>query len=160
VRAHGRDSACIRPVVNHRSSQSEGDQILQLSIPVHDRAEARRFYVDGLGCGPGREFPGWCDVWFYGMQITLHKRPDKVLTDEQRGVRHFGITLGTDEVDRLVDRVNKHDVRWLAPLSTDYAGTSAEQRKGKILDPSGNAIEIKAYIDREAGFAAVGRPSG
>jgi extradiol dioxygenase family protein len=113
----------------------------------------------GWGVGQDANSPAGAMFGSTGC-ITLHKRPDKVLTDEQRGVRHFGITLGTDEVDRLVDRVNKHDVRWLAPLSTDYAGTSAEQRKGKILDPSGNAIEIKAYIDREARFAAVGRPSG
>ena len=159
-RAHGRDPACIRPVVNLGSSLSEVEPILHVSIPVRDPAEARRFYLDVLDCGPGRERTGWCDVWFSGMQITLHERPDEVLTDEQRGRRHFGVTLGTDELDRIAARVNKHDVGWLDPLCTEHTGTPTEHRKGKILDPSGNAIEIKAYIDREAAFAAAGRPSG
>jgi hypothetical protein len=134
------------------------EPILHLSIPVSDLVEARRFYVEALGCMPGREHPDWCDVWFYGMQVTLQERPDQVLADEQRGVRHFGVTLGGDDLDRLLQRVSEHQVRWLDPVTVDYAGTPREQRKAKILDPSGNAIEIKAYVDPEAAFATGGRP--
>lgn len=134
------------------------EPILHLSLPVHDLVEARGFYVEALGCTPGREHPDWCDVWFYGMQLTLQERPDQVLADEQRGVRHFGVTLSGDELDRLLHRLSGHPVRWLAPVTIDYAGTPREQRKAKILDPSGNAIEIKAYVDREAAFAADGSP--
>jgi extradiol dioxygenase family protein len=134
------------------------EPILHLSLPVHDLAEARRFYVEALGCTPGREHPDWCDVWFYGMQLTLQERPDQVLADEQRGVRHFGVTLSGDELDRLLQRVSEHPVRWLDPVTIDYAGTPQEQRKAKILDPSGNAIELKAYVDRQAAIAADGRP--
>ncbi|MGH9098545.1 MAG: VOC family protein [Acidimicrobiales bacterium] len=130
------------------------EPILHLSIPVHDLVEARRFYVEALGCTPGRERPDWCDVWFYGMQVTLHERPDQVLADGQRGVRHFGVTLSGDELDRLLQQLSRHQVRWLAPVTIDYAGTPREQRKAKILDPSGNAIEIKTYADREAALAA------
>ncbi|HWD51050.1 MAG TPA: VOC family protein [Acidimicrobiales bacterium] len=134
------------------------EPILHLSLPVLDLAEARRFYIEALGCAPGRELPGCSDVWFYGMQLTLQERPDQVLDDEQRGVRHFGVTLTGDELDELLQRVGGHPVRWLAPVTIDYPGTPREQRKAKILDPSGNAIEIKAYVDREAAFAAVSRP--
>jgi extradiol dioxygenase family protein len=136
------------------------EPILHLSLPVRDLAEAKRFYVEALGCDPGREYPDWCDVWFYGMQLTLQERPDQVLADEQRGDRHFGVTLTADELDHLLERVGGHPVRWLAPVTIDYAGTPQEQRKAKILDPSGNAIEIKAYVDREAAFATLGRPPG
>jgi extradiol dioxygenase family protein len=134
------------------------EPILHLSLPVLDLAEARRFYIEALGCEPGRELPGCSDVWFYGMQLTLQEHPDQVLADEQRGVRHFGVTLTAGELDDLLQRVGEHQVRWLVPVTTDYAGTPREQRKAKILDPSGNAIEIKAYVDREAAFAAVSRP--
>lgn len=138
---------------------SEVDPILHLSIPVSDVDEARRFYLDALGCEPGRDRPGWCDVWFFGMQLTLQEQPDQVLSDEPRGARHFGVTLGSDELDALLERLHRHEVRWLVPVTIDYAGTPKEQRKAKILDPSGNAIEIKAYVDREAAFAADGRPN-
>ncbi|HVB93537.1 MAG TPA: VOC family protein [Acidimicrobiales bacterium] len=136
------------------------DPILHLSLPVHDLVEARRFYLEVLGCAPGRERPDGCDVWFYGMQLTLQERPDQVLSDEQRGVRHFGVTLTGDELDDLLQRVGEHPVRWLVPITIDYAGTPREQRKAKILDPSGNAIEIKAYPDRRAAFAALDLPPG
>ena len=51
--------------------------ILHLSLPVRDLDEARRFYVDVLGCTAGRARQGYQDVWFYGMQVTLHDRPDE-----------------------------------------------------------------------------------
>ncbi|HEX3839778.1 MAG TPA: VOC family protein [Acidimicrobiales bacterium] len=135
------------------------DPILHLSIPVRDLDEARTFYLETLGCQPGRLHPGWCDVWFFGLQLTLQEQPDQVLSDRQRGVRHFGVTLSAEDLDGLLERVNRHDVRWLDPVSIDYAGTPQEQRKAKILDPSGNAVEIKAYVDPTAAFAAAGRPN-
>jgi hypothetical protein len=138
---------------------TEVDPILHLSIPVRDLEAARRFYLEALGCKSGRHNPGWCDVWFFGLQLTLQEQPDQVLSDQERGVRHFGVTLAAEELDQLLQRVSRHDVRWLDPVSIDYAGTPQEQRKAKILDPSGNAVEIKAYVDPAAAFAAAGRPS-
>jgi extradiol dioxygenase family protein len=52
-------------------------------------------------------------------------------------------------------------VRWVREPTTDYAGTSQEQTKAVILDPSGNAIELKAYVDAPAALetpAAAWRP--
>jgi hypothetical protein len=94
------------------------------------------------------------------MQLTLQERPDQLLADELRGVRHFGVTLTGDELDRVLEQASRYQVRWLDPVTIDYAGTPQEQRKAKILDPSGNAIELKAYVDREAAFAADHRPPG
>jgi extradiol dioxygenase family protein len=126
------------------------DPILHLSVPVRDVAEARAFYVDVLGCRPGRVRDGWLDVWFHGMQLTLQERPDQVLTDP--GVRHFGVTLGAAELAHLLDRMAVQPVRWLCPVTTDFAGTSREQTKAKVLDPSGNVIELKSYVDPAAAF--------
>jgi extradiol dioxygenase family protein len=133
---------------------ASGAPILHLSLPVADLVAARRFYVDLLGCTPGRVRDGWIDVWFYGMQVTLQEQPDQVLADEARGVRHFGVTLPPDELDALVRRLEAASVQWLQPLATDHAGTPLEQAKAKVLDPSGNAIELKAYADPAAAFAA------
>jgi extradiol dioxygenase family protein len=122
--------------------------ILHLSLPVRDLAECREFYVDVLGCELGREHPMFIDVWFYGLQLTLQERPDQVLSDEQRGVRHFGVTLSADELSELLARLDSYPVRWLSPLTTDYPGTPQEQTKAKLLDPSGNAIELRdPYVD-------------
>lgn len=134
------------------------EPILHLSLPVHDLAEARRFYVEVLGCEPGRARDGWMDVWFYGMQVTLQEQPDQVLPDAQRGVRHFGVTLDHDQLAELLARLEGQPVRWLDATATDHAGTPLEQTKAKILDPSGNAIELKAYADPAAAFGATAPP--
>lgn len=126
--------------------------ILHLSFPVSDLEESRRFYVDTLGCALGRDRPDFIDVWFYGLQLTLQLRPDQVLTAEQRGVRHFGVTVSTEELTDLVARLDARQVEWLSPLRTDHAGTPREQTKAKVLDPSGNAIELKAYADPSVAF--------
>jgi uncharacterized protein len=120
--------------------------ILHLSIPVRDLAEAQDFYVHALGCRPARSRADFLDVWFYGMQITLQDRPDEVAL-VAGGSRHFGVTLGRDEFEAVVGRLDAAGVGWLAPVSTDDEGTLTEQTKGKIADPSGNVIEIKTYAD-------------
>ena len=126
--------------------------VLHLSIPVRDLEESRAFYVDLLGCGLGRVRADFVDVWFYGMQVTLHLRPDELA---EPGVRHFGVTLPLDDLRALVDRIGG-SVTWVDPLATEFAGTSREQTKSKLADPSGNVIELKSYADANA---ALERPA-
>jgi uncharacterized protein len=128
--------------------------ILHLSLPVRDLAESRAFYHDVLGCEIGRERSTFIDVWFYGLQLTLHENPEQVLSDEQRGVRHFGVTLDADDLAALLARLDAHAVQWLSPRHTDHPGTPREQTKAKVLDPSGHAIELKTYVDPSAVFAS------
>jgi len=121
--------------------------ILHLSIPVRDLVEGTRFYVDALGCTAARARPGYQDIWFYGMQVTLHDQPEELLPLAAGGVRHFGVTLGRSEFDALVTRLATHPDHWIVPVTTDDAGTPTEQTKTKIADPSGNIIEFKTYGD-------------
>jgi extradiol dioxygenase family protein len=121
--------------------------ILHLSLPVRDMDEALAFYVRVLGCEAARSRVGFSDVWFHGMQVTLQDRPDEVTPLAEGGCRHFGVTLGRDEFDALVARLESHHVTWLVPVSTDDAGLATEQTKAKFADPSGNVIEVKTYRD-------------
>jgi extradiol dioxygenase family protein len=127
--------------------------ILHLSIPVRDLAASRAFYADVLGCEIGRVRDDWIDVWFHGLQLTLHEDPDQVVAPGDRAVRHFGVTLPAAELDALLARVEAHPVVWVRPRQTDAAGTRREQTKAMIADPSGNAIELKSYADPGAAFA-------
>ncbi len=128
------------------------DPILHLSLPVSDVEVARAFYVEVLGCSAGRVRDGWSDVWFHGMQLTLQERPDEVRPANQQGVRHFGATLGAEDLAALLERIERHPVEWLSPVATDFAGTPREQTKAKLADPSGNVIELKSYVDPDAAF--------
>jgi extradiol dioxygenase family protein len=127
--------------------------ILHVSLAVRDLAAAREFYVDGLGCELGRIRDDWVDVWFHGLQLTLHEDPEQVVPPGDRAVRHFGVTLPADELAAILERLASRPVDWVRPLQTDHAGTSREQTKAMIADPSGNAIELKAYADPAAAFA-------
>ncbi len=127
--------------------------ILHLSLAVRDLDAAREFYVDGLGCAPGRVRAGWVDVWFHGMQLTLHEEPGEVVSPGANAVRHFGVTLTAEELAAVLARLESRRVEWVRPLRTDDAGTPREQTKAMIADPSGNAVELKAYADPAAAFA-------
>jgi len=132
------------------------DPILHLSLAVRDLAESRAFYVDLLGCELGRVRDGWIDVWFYGMQVTLHEEPELVAPPDARGVRHFGVTLAADQLDAVLHRLESEpagSIEWLRPVATHYAGTPRAQTKAMIVDPSGNAIELKTYADPTAAFS-------
>ena len=126
------------------------EPILHLSIPVRGLEESRRFYVDVLGCQPGRVQDRSLDVFFFGCQVTLHERPAEVLAPEQRGVRHFGVTLTAAQWRVLVDRLRADGAPFVQEPATDYAGTDREQLKAMVADPSGNAIELKTYKDPSA----------
>jgi uncharacterized protein len=124
--------------------------ILHLSLPVDDLAPSRAFYSEVLGCTIGRESPAFIDVWFHGLQITLHARPEETALPTAQGVRHFGVTLDRPEFDALVSRLDTLGVHWVEPLHTDHAGSPREQTKAKLSDPSGNVIELKTYADPSA----------
>jgi extradiol dioxygenase family protein len=128
------------------------DPILHLSLPVTDLERARAFYVDVLGCSPGRVRDGWLDVWFYGLQLTLQDDPDHVLAPDAQGVRHFGVTLGAEALDALLGRLERAEVDWVHRVRTDHAGTPQQQTKAKIRDPDGNVIELKSYASPAEAF--------
>jgi uncharacterized protein len=132
------------------------DPILHVSVAVRDLEEATEFYADVLGCDIGRTTDDFVDVWFFGLQLTLHAAPEQVLSDAQRGVRHFGVTLGAADLRPLLSRARERGAVFLTEPATQYAGTPREQTKAKILDPSGNAIELKTYVDVES---ALGPPA-
>jgi extradiol dioxygenase family protein len=132
--------------------------ILHLSIPVRDLDEARQFYVGTLGCKAARAREGFQDIWFYGMQITLHCRPEEVAARHPGSVRHFGVTLGRTEFDAITSRIAAQGAPWVSPVTTDHEGTPIEQTKAKVADPSGNVIELKTYADVSAALEVSPQP--
>jgi uncharacterized protein len=106
--------------------------------------------VETLGCQAARTRADFVDVWFFGLQLTLQDRPDEVVHSTPAGSRHFGVTVGHDEFNELVARLEAHAVSWLVPVTTDNEGLPTEQTKLKIADPGGNVIELKTYRDVHA----------
>ena len=130
-----------------------------LAFPVRDLGEARRFYGDMLGCAEGRSAPDWIDFDFYGHQIVAHLAPPVAgpvtneVDGEQVPVRHFGIILQPDAWRLLAAKLQQAGATFLIPPTTRFAGEPGEQSTFFIVDPSGNALEFKAFRDDAMVFA-------
>ncbi|MEM1348186.1 MAG: VOC family protein [Myxococcota bacterium] len=132
-----------------------------LAIPVHDLDAARSFYVRVLGCGVGRSDAEWIDFDLFGHQVVAHtggisplERGEALPTSGVDGhavpVPHFGVVLELDAFDALAKRLEEHGVDFVHPPTTRFAGLPGEQRTMFLTDPSGNALEFKAFRDIEA----------
>jgi extradiol dioxygenase family protein len=125
-----------------------------LAFPVHDLAAARRFYGELLGCPEGRSAPEWVDFNFYGHQIVAHLAPDEVGSSARSAVdghgvpvRHFGIVLPMADWEALAARLKAAGTAFVIEPYTRFKGEVGEQSTMFFLDPSGNAIEVKAFAD-------------
>ncbi len=121
--------------------------IFHLAFPVRNLEESKRFYVDILGAKIGRENPEWLDILLWGHQITLHLRPDDVLSRNNQGKRHFGAILPWDEWQQLAEVISATNAQFHSEPEIFFSGTPQEQAKFYLEDPSHNVIEIKAYRD-------------
>jgi hypothetical protein len=131
-----------------------------LAFPVHDLALARRFYGEVLGCAEGRSSPDWVDFDFHGHQIVAHLSPQPVsaarsLVDQHAvPVFHFGLILPWADFDAFAQRLRSAEVPFLIEPCVRFAGLAGEQRTMFVSDPSGNALEFKAFRDERMIFAS------
>lgn len=131
-----------------------------LAFPVRDLAEARAFYGELLGCPEGRSSPDWIDFDFHGHQIVAHLAPDEVghrqtsaVDGEDVPVRHFGVILSLEAWQALADRLEAAGTQFIIPPQVRFKGLPGEQATLFFLDPSGNALEFKAFADDAMVFA-------
>jgi extradiol dioxygenase family protein len=131
-----------------------------LAFPVRDLTEARAFYGDLLGCPEGRSSDEWVDFDFYGHQIVAHLSPDEAghkATNPVDGhdvpVRHFGAILEPADWQALAARLQAAGTRFVIAPHTRFPGEPGEQSTMFFLDPSGNALEFKAFADDAMVFA-------
>jgi len=131
-----------------------------LAFPVNDLAEAREFYGGLLGCREGRSSDQWVDFDFYGHQVVAHLSPAEAkaaaanrVDGHDVPVRHFGVILDWSQWHDLAERLRRGGVRFLIEPGIRFAGQVGEQATMFFLDPSGNAIEFKAFRDPSRIFA-------
>jgi len=134
--------------------------LFHLAFPVHDLSAARAFYGELLGCAEGRSSPNWVDFDFYGHQIVAHLSPDECghrntseVDDEDVPVRHFGAVLTMADWDHLAAKLRAAGTRFLIEPQVRFKGQPGEQATMFFLDPSGNALEFKAFADMGQVFA-------
>lgn len=131
-----------------------------LAFPVHDLAVARSFYRDIIGCGEGRSSDHWIDFDFFGHQIVAHLSADAkalTITNPVDGhdvpVPHFGVVLTMPQWEDLAARVTAAGIPFGIAPHIRFKGQPGEQATMFFLDPSGNALEFKAFADDAMLFA-------
>lgn len=131
-----------------------------LAFPVHDLAEARNFYSNNLGCKEGRSSAQWIDFDFYGHQIVAHLDPamqSRPIHNSVDGhdvpVPHFGIVLTMSQWEELAERLKAAGTTFGIEPHIRFKGEAGEQATMFFCDPSGNALEFKAFADDAMLFA-------
>ena len=133
-----------------------------LAFPVTDLARARAFYGGLLGCPEGRSSSEWIDFDFFGHQIVAHLAPPPAAAaaghhNEVDGhdvpVPHFGVVLDWDDFHALAARLRAGGMSFVIEPYVRFAGQVGEQATMFFRDPSGNALEFKAFRDRSQLFA-------
>ena len=131
-----------------------------LAFPVRDLDEARGFYGGLLGCPEGRSTDEWVDFDLRGHQIVAHlaeqesgREPTNMVGDHAVPVRHFGLILDWADWEDLAARLKAAHVRFRIEPHIRFKGEAGEQATLFFLDPSGNALEFKAFRDERMIFA-------
>jgi extradiol dioxygenase family protein len=130
------------------------------AFPVHDLDAARTFYGGILGCPEGRSADTWIDFDLFGHQIVAHLdpavKPVAVANDvdgHDVPVPHFGVVLTMLDWRALADRVAAAGVPFGIKPHIRFVGQPGEQATMFFRDPSGNALEFKAFADDTMIFA-------
>lgn len=131
-----------------------------LAFPVHDLAAARAFYRNVLGCGEGRSSDQWIDFDLFGHQIVAHldsaAKPvtvENAVDGHHVPVPHFGVVLTMTDWDALAGRVQAAGIAFGIEPYVRFKGKPGEQATMFFRDPSGNALEVKAFADDAMLFA-------
>lgn len=131
-----------------------------LAFPVHDLSAARKFYAGVLGCREGRSSERWIDFDLMGHQIVAHLDPEArniAVSNPVDGhdvpVPHFGIVLRMPDWEALADRVKAAGITFGIEPHVRFRGQAGEQATMFFRDPSGNALEFKAFADDAQLFA-------
>lgn len=130
-----------------------------LAFPVHDIAVARRFYGEVLGCPEGRSDTHWVDFDLYGHQLVAHFSPHagpvhaNSVDGHDAPAPHFGVILEMADWEALAARLKAAGAAFVIEPYVRFKGQPGEQATMFFLDPSGNALEFKAFGDDAAIFA-------
>jgi extradiol dioxygenase family protein len=125
------------------------NDVFHLAIGVHDLDEAQQFYVTMLGCKLARRYADRITLDFFGDQLVCHltegpppQKPASLYP------RHFGVTFrAATDFELLHACAVLRKIPFYQEVSSRFEGMAEEHRTFVLLDPSGNLLEFKHYLD-------------
>jgi extradiol dioxygenase family protein len=131
-------------------------QPFHLAIKVRDLESSRAFYGGLLGCPEGRSADTWVDFNLYGHQLVCHVGPELAAAPHHNPVDghdvpvpHFGVVLDMGDWAALAARLRAAGMQFGIAPHVRFQGEVGEQATMFFYDPSGNALEFKAFADIE-----------
>lgn len=129
-----------------------------IAIPVRDIPESRQFYSTVLGCTEGRSDQTWVDFNLFGHQFVCHLNPNigkqgkieshyNPVDGHGVPVPHYGVVLEMEQWKSLAAKLKQHNIKFIIEPYIRFKGQNGEQATMFFLDPSGNALEFKAFKD-------------
>ena len=131
-----------------------------LAIPVDNLSRCRTFYRDTLGLEEGRSSDHWVDFNFFGHQLVIHlddtlkEVPTNSVDGKQVPIPHFGVVLDMNSFHELANTLKEKEVDFMIEPYVRFSGLVGEQATMFFKDPSGNALEFKAFADASQLFAS------
>lgn len=132
-----------------------------IAVQVRNIEEARHFYKNILGCSEGRSSAEWVDFNLFGHQFVCHLNP--ALGPQGRIASHYnpvdghgvpvphcGVVLEMESWTSLAERLRQHRIEFVIEPYIRFKGEPGEQATLFFLDPSGNALEFKAFKNIDA----------
>lgn len=136
------------------------NNFFHLAFPVKNLDEARDFYGNVLECPEGRSSENWIDFNLFGHQIVAHLAPETSFRQHKNHVDgdevpvpHFGVILQMKQWQDLADKLKSRNITFIIEPHVRFKGEVGEQATMFFLDPSGNALEFKAFADFSNIFA-------
>ena len=132
-----------------------------VAFPVNDLQATRQFFEEVLSCKIGRTAVKWIDFDLFGHQITAHLTEETIqepaanpVDGKQVPIKHFGVILEWNDWHQLAEQLKEKGVEFVIEPYVRFKGQTGEQATMFFLDPSGNALEFKAFKDDSHIFQA------
>ena len=150
-------------------AQSRGNREIaqfHLAIGVHDLMKSRQFFCDVLGAKQGRSTSNLIDLDFYGHHLVIHQQPREKINErfgsafygEVVGVPHFGMNLGWEAWSELAERIKSKGYSFIDEPHIRMKDMPGEHATMFLTDPSGNALEFKAFRNHDEVFNVIFSP--
>jgi hypothetical protein len=136
-------------------------QPFHLAIPVSNLEKNRVFYRDTLGCKEGRSSDQWVDFDFFGHQLVLHEQQSQPspaikgnpVDGKEVPIPHFGVVLEWEVFQEFAEDLREKSIEFVIEPYIRFQGKTGEQATMFFRDPSGNALEFKAFKNIDQLFA-------
>ncbi len=131
-----------------------------LAVQVRDIDEAREFYGVKMGFPAGRSSDKWIDFNMFGHQFVTHLNPQigkngkipsisNLVDGHGVPVPHYGVVMNFEDWERLARKVKLFISDFIIAPYVRFKGEVGEQGTMFFSDPSGNALEFKAFRNIE-----------